>query len=224
MNQSERVGIQNDGRSEALSFVGKIARRYRSDGLSGVIWVALKRLTGRWPLLFYYTFTAPVTALLPTSTNRQFRFVISTEVPSEKHLVQLDRTRALFNRRLSQGHWYVIAFDGENAVGLLWGHDGTIHFEQQYGFNVPFSENQVFYYDSLTLPEWRRQGVLQGMLGALAEHADQQNGKDELTAIIETSNLDSRRAHEKLGFNKRRLNLYCGALSSKQTYVIRRYT
>jgi len=202
MNQSDRVRIQSDGRSEALSFVGKIAKRYRTDGLSGVTWVALKRLTGRWPLLFYYTFTAPVAALIPISPNRQFRFVISTEIPSEKHLAQLDRTTALFNRRLSQGHWYVIAFEGENAVGLLWAHDGSVHFEQQHGFNVPFFGNQLFYYDSLTLPEWRRKGVLQGMLGALAEHADQQNGKDELTAIIETSNLDSRRAHENLGFKK----------------------
>lgn len=224
MNQSDRVGADNNSCSEPVSLIGKVAKRYRSDGLSGVSWIALKRLTYRWPVLFYYTVTAPIATLTNIRTSNRFAFEVSTEVPCEKHLNQLDRTRALFDRRLGQGHRYVIACEGENAVGLLWAHDGDVHFEQQYGFNVPFAQNQVFYYDSLTLPEWRRQGVLQGMLGALAKHTIRQDGKEELAAIIETSNLGSRRAHEKLGFNKRQLNLYCGALSTNRPFVLWRRT
>lgn len=224
MNQSDRVCADSDGSSEPVSLIGKVAKRYRSDGLSGVSWIVLKRLTCRWPVLFYYTFTVPIATLTNTSTNRRFAFEVSSEVPCEKHLNQLGRTKALFDRRLGQGHRYVIACEGDNAVGLLWAHDGDVHFEQQYGFNVPFSQNQVFYYDSLTLPEWRRKGVLQGMLGALAKHTIQQDDKEEITAIIETANLGSRRAHEKLGFCKQQLNLYCRALSTNHPFVLWRHT
>ncbi|MFO7528759.1 MAG: GNAT family N-acetyltransferase [Marinobacter sp.] len=220
MNHGDKVCADNNGSSEPVSLIEKVARRYRSDGLSGVSWIAVKRLTCRWPVLFFYTFTAPNATLTNIRANNRFEFEVSSEVPCEKHLNQLGRTRVLFDRRLGQGHRYVIAFDGDNAVGLLWAHDGDVHFEQQYGFNVPFGRDQLFYYDSLTLPEWRCQGVLQGMLGALAKHTIQQDGKAELAAIIETSNLGSRRAHEKLGFSKRQLNMYCGALSRYRPFVL----
>jgi GNAT superfamily N-acetyltransferase len=133
--------------------------------------------------------------------------VLENEIDLKSLLVLQDK-EDVFRERFKMNHFCVLTFVDNEAVSYLWGQLGSVHVEKRYGFEVPIAENQVFYYDSYTRPDWRKKGLARLLVNEMAFYCKGRFNKSELITIIEISNMVSRRAYEKIGFLKDRLEFF----------------
>lgn len=107
---------------------------------------------------------------------------------------------SVFRGRLMMGHVAVAMVRQGEAIAYLWADGGGSHREQRFGYKIPLSASELFYYDSFVEPQFRGKGLLRQMLVFLSEFGNEKLGKPRLVATIDMSNLNSRRVHKSLGF------------------------
>lgn len=188
--------------------LGRIRAKYKESGFQGILLAIVSRLPGIRAVCAYYVYRMPFSGLICKELPIENLIVVLADERAIEDLSKIQDKPGIFRERFQLGHHCFMAYmDGEPAA-YLWWHCGTHHVEQRYSFHVPITDTQVFYYDSYTIPEKRKLGITRRLLTAIAEYKFSDCYKNEIVAIIETSNLTSLKAHEKIGFQRDSLNVY----------------
>jgi RimJ/RimL family protein N-acetyltransferase len=186
----------------------KIKAKYRESGLNGVLLSILRKLPGIKSVCIYYVYRLPFSKLSDNYLPLENVRVVLVDEDSIEHLIKIQNKHDTFRERFNNKHYCFLAYANDDPVAYLWAQHGPLHKEQIYGFEVKIAENQIYYYDSHTISEWRRKGLLRFIIQKTVHYFKTEPGINELIAVVETGNISSQKAHEKIGFLKDRLEFY----------------
>lgn len=129
----------------------------------------------------------------------------------------------IHKKRLEKNRFAIILYSDGVPIGYSWGQVDSPHLEERYGFRIKFSPEDIYSFDSYIKPEYRRLGFRKFLLNSFIEASKSYSNKKNLTAIIEKTNLNSVRAHEKLGYRRRSLQVAFKIFSQDFQFTVRKY-
>lgn len=205
--------------------IKKICVKYHETGLSGLLFALLARMPGIRAMCVYYVYRLPFSKLPEeSSTVDKLRISVLDNDTAMQDLVRIQSKPDTFSERFRINHFCLLAYVDNEPVAYLWGQQqGPTHLEHRYGFKVPIADNQVYYYDSHTLQEWRQKGLLRCLIQKIAQYSSNTFQKNELIIIIETANVVSQKSHEKIGFVKDSLQLFVNILGKSLQLRLRTF-
>jgi ribosomal protein S18 acetylase RimI-like enzyme len=193
----------------------RIRSKFIDNGVHGIVLAFISRLPGIRAICVYYVYRLPFNKLILKNFPADRLKVLPVQDASRKDISSIQDKAAIFVARLQMNHFCFLAYlDGE-PVGYLWGQSETVHIEGRFGFEIPIQSHQVFYYDSYTLPQCRNMGVGRALIQDSIEYFKNNLNKSELIAIIETSNLLSQKAYERMGFFKESMHFHLNIMGKK---------
>ncbi|OEY67753.1 GNAT family N-acetyltransferase [Marinobacter sp. X15-166B] len=158
---------------------------------------------------------------------RESESITTTVITAGDELTMLNEIKnspEVFGNRLKTGDKFaiVVCVDGVPA-GYAWGDLAAVHIEERFGFHIPVNPDEVYYFDSFIKPEYRGKGLLNNLLCAFVDYAQDRKQRKHITAIIEKENKRSVAVHEAKGYLRHSLHLAGNCANKKIRYCIKNY-
>lgn len=195
--------------------LSRIREKYRENGVQGIVLALISRFPGVRAVCVYYVYRLPFDQLVRKQLSVGNLKIVLVKSDSMGDLIRVQDKPDIFAERFQMGHYGFVAYVNNDPVAYLWGQEGPVHVERRFGFEVPIKDNQVFYYDSYTIPEWRKSGVGRALIQESIDFFKNGLGKSELIAIIETGNLVSQKTYERMGFVREAMHIHLDIIGKK---------
>lgn len=207
------------------SVLKKITKKYNDSGVIGLFILLIKRSKIFKYFVVFYFYRVPLEALKRDEnqpTNVAVRIVNSNEGLEE--ILKVHDKREIFRARLlNEGVFATLLYYDGVPVGYVWGQLHSPHCEERYGFLVDFKQEDVYYFDSYIDSRYRGLGLLKYLLNEFIKFAREDQGKKNMTAIIEKNNTSSVKVHEGMGYKRIDLQIAFSFLSRDFQFVLRKF-